>query len=165
MSEKSKSTHTQSIVAWMFALLALGVAGMLYLENQGIKQQLAQLQQQIILTQPGPGGRKAEDPYVTGPVKNSILKAAKSIQTCYLEYLKTKPSITAGRLKLDWQIDGQGKVFGAGVVQNELGNEALGNCVLGKIASITFPPPPAGLSKYIEHSLHFKEETAPTGKP
>jgi len=122
--------------------------------------QLALLRQQMAQPQPGSGDRKAEDPYLSGPVKNAILKAAPSLQQCYLDLLKTKPSVTSGKLHLDWQINKEGKVLEAGVVQNQLENKAFGDCVVQKIAGLHFPPPPFGQTKYVEHSLFFKDEAA-----
>ncbi|MDT8446360.1 MAG: AgmX/PglI C-terminal domain-containing protein [bacterium] len=140
--------------------LALLTAGFLFWQNQQTQQALVQMQQQMQRSAMSPEGKKGEDPYLAGPVKNSITKAAGELQACYLDLLKTKPEITAGKVHLDWQIDGEGKVFGAGIVQNQLGDKAFGDCVVQKISVIRFPQPPFGQPKYVEHSLFFKDQAA-----
>ncbi|OGG99126.1 MAG: hypothetical protein A2600_04955 [Candidatus Lambdaproteobacteria bacterium RIFOXYD1_FULL_56_27] len=149
-----------SLVPWILLGLVLVGAAWLYQQNRETQAQLALLRQQMAQPQPGSGDRKAEDPYLSGPVKNAILKAAPSLQQCYLDLLKTKPSVTSGKLHLDWQINKEGKVLEAGVVQNQLENKAFGDCVVQKIAGLHFPPPPFGQTKYVEHSLFFKDEAA-----
>ena len=141
---------------WVAILLLLAVVGYLYQENQDTKQLLQQMQQRQP-NQMQPQETAKDDPYLKSQVKNTIAKNAKAIQKCYLDLLKTKPKVTAGQLKLDWQIDAEGKVFGAGVIFNQLGNEAFGNCTLDHIKKIRFPVPPVA-PKYIEHSLYFKDE-------
>lgn len=147
-------------IPWVLLGLVLVGAVWLYQQNRETQAQLALVRQQLAQPQSGPGDRKAEDPYLAGPVKNAILKAAPSLQQCYLDLLKTKPKVTAGKLHLDWQIDQEGKVLEAGVVQNQLESPAFGDCVVQKLNGIHFPPPPFGQNKYVEHSLFFKDEAA-----
>ncbi len=148
--------ENSNLVPWAFALLSLIAGGGLYQQNKDMQSQLNLIQQ--ARPQASSDTKKGEDPYLAGPVKNSIIKAAAQIQSCYLDLLKTKPKVTAGKLHLDWQIDSNGKVFGAGVIQNQLQNPRFGDCVVGKISAIHFPPPLFGRSKYVEHRLNFKDQ-------
>ncbi len=82
-------------------------------ENQALVQQLLQVQQQG-------GSDKVNESYLKGPVKNTIVKNAESIQSCFLKLIESTPDITeSGRVLVDWQIDSSGTVFGAGVVRDE----------------------------------------------
>ncbi len=150
------------ILPWALSLLSFLALGYLFYQNQDMQAQLIQMQQQrpMRAQQPTAKGKDSEAPYLASQVKNSIIKSAKPIQACYLALLKTKPKITSGKLKLDWQIDSKGRVLGAGVIKNQLQNPEFAICVTQKIAAIRFPPPPYGQTKYVEHSLLFKDEGA-----
>ena len=139
-------------------------AGMAFLftEVQSLKQERNNLSNQITNQRNNnqTQGEPEKDPYLTRQVKNTIMKRAKALQACYKSFLQISPKVTSGMVKLDWQVIADGKVTGAGVVRNDLQNESFGNCIVTEIESIKFPPPPSGRSKYIEHSLHFKDEAA-----
>ena len=88
-------------------------------ENQALVQQLLQVQQQG-------GSDKVNESYLKGPVKNTIVKHAGSIQECFLSMIERSPDIPeSGKVLLDWQIDSSGTVFGAGVVRDEFLNKGV----------------------------------------
>jgi len=144
----------------LILILALGLLGFQYQQNQAQEARFEKQLAKLSYRDQKSGGKAKDDPYLAGPVKNTIIKSAKDLQGCYLTLLKTKPTVTAGKLKLDWQINPEGGVFSAGVVSNELGDVKFGDCVVGKIKNLQFPIPPSGISKYVEHSLYFKDEAA-----
>lgn len=94
------------------------------------------------------------DPYEKEQVKNTLTKAAKSFQECYLNYLKAKPNKTSLQIKADWQIQPNGSVASAGIVNSE--DEAMGKCLVSKINDLNFPPPPEGRPYYVAHTFTFK---------
>ena len=121
-------------------------------ENQALVQQLLQVQQQG-------GSDKVNESYLKGPVKNTIVKHAGSIQECFLSMIERSPDIPeSGKVLLDWQIDSSGTVFGAGVVRDEFLNKEFQKCLGSNISRIVFPIPPSRNSVYVEHTFLFKNE-------
>jgi hypothetical protein len=121
-------------------------------ENQALVQQLLQVRQQG-------GSDKVIEAYLKGPVKNTIVKHAGSIQKCFLSMIERSPDIPdSGKVLLDWQINSEGKVFEAGVVRDEFLNKEFQKCLGSNISRIVFPIPPSRNSVYVEHTFLFKNE-------
>ena len=122
-------------------------------ENQVLVQQILQVRQQ--------GGKSGEgqESYLKGAVKNTIVKHAQSIQSCFLKLIESNPDIPeSGRVLVDWQIDPGGKVFEAGVIRDEFSNKEFQTCVGSEIGDIVFPATPSGRSVYVEHTFVFRKE-------
>ena len=64
----------------------------------------------------------------------------------------------SGKVLVDWQIDREGKVFGAGVVRDEFLNKEFQTCLREKIREIIFPVPPSVRPVYVEHTFLFRKE-------
>ena len=121
-------------------------------ENQALVQQLLQARQQG-------GSDKVNESYLKGPVNNTIVKHAGSIQECFLSMIERSPDIPeSGKVLLDWQIDSSGTVFGAGVVRDEFLNKEFQKCLGTNISRIVFPIPPSRNSVYVEHTFLFRKE-------
>ena len=121
-------------------------------ENQALVQQLLQVRQQG-------GSDKVNEAYLKGPVKNTIVKHAGSIQKCFLSMIERSPDIPeSGKVLLDWQINSEGTVFEAGVVRDEFLNKEFQKCLGTNISRIVFPIPPSRNSVYVEHTFLFKNE-------
>ena len=121
-------------------------------ENQALVQQLLQARQQG-------GSDKVNESYLKGPVKNTIVKHAGSIQKCFLSMIERSPDIPeSGKVFIDWQIDSSGTVFGAGVVRDEFLNKEFQKCLGTNISRIAFPIPPSRNPVYVEHTFLFKNE-------
>ena len=122
-------------------------------ENRELLQQLLQVRQQ------GGGSGEGQEAYLKGAVKNTIVKHAKSIQSCFLKLIESNPDIPeSGRVLVDWQIDSGGKVFEAGVIRDEFSNKEFQSCLGTKIGEIVFPATPSGRSVYVEHTFVFRKE-------
>ena len=122
-------------------------------ENQELVQQLLQVRQQ------GGGSGEGQEAYIKGAVKNTIVKHAGSIQSCFLKLIESNPDIPeSGRVLVDWQIDSGGKVFEAGVIRDEFSNKEFQACMREKIGGIIFPAPPSVRSVYVEHTFLFRKE-------
>ena len=121
-------------------------------ENRDLVQQLLQARQQE-------GSEEVKESYLKGPVKNTIVKHAKSIQECFLSMIERSPDIQeSGKVLIDWQIDSSGKVFGAGVVRDDFLNKDFQSCLQTNISRIAFPIPPSRNSAYVEHTFLFRKE-------
>jgi hypothetical protein len=122
-------------------------------ENRELLQQLLQVRQQV------GGSGEGQEAYLKGAVKNTIVKHAKSIQSCFLKLIESTPKLPeSGRVLVDWQIDSGGKVFEVGVIRDEFSNKAFQTCLREKIGEIIFPAPPSGRSIYVEHTFLFRKE-------
>jgi len=121
-------------------------------ENRALIEQLLQARRQG-------GSEQGQESYLKGAVKNTIVKNAESIQSCFLKLIESTPDIPeSGRVLVDWQIDSKGKVFDAGVVRDEFSNKEFQNCLGTKIGEIIFPIPPSRNTVYVEHTFLFKNE-------
>ena len=122
-------------------------------ENRELLQQLLQVRQQ------GGGSGEGQESFLKGAVKNTIVKNAQSIQSCFLKLIESTPDIPeSGRVLVDWQIDSKGKVFEAGVVSDEFSNKEFQACLREKIGEIIFPAPPSVRPVYVEHTFLFRKE-------
>jgi hypothetical protein len=122
-------------------------------ENRELFQQLLQVRQQV------GGSGEGQEAYLKGAVKNTIVKHAKSIQSCFLSLIESTPELPErGKVLVDWQIDSEGKVFEAGVVRDEFSNMAFQTCLKTNIGGIVFPATPSGRSFYVEHTFLFRKE-------
>ena len=121
-------------------------------ENRDLVQQLLQARQQE-------GSEEVKESYLKGPVKNTIVKHAKSIQECFLSMIERSPDIPdRGDVLIDWQINSEGKVFEAGVVRDEFSNKEFQSCLGTNISRIVFPVPPSRNPVYVEHTFLFRKE-------
>ena len=121
-------------------------------ENQALVQQLLQARQQG-------GNEEGKESYLKGPVKNTIVKHAGSIQECFLSMIERSPEIPeSGKVLIDWQINSEGKVFEAGVVRDEFLNKDFQKCLGTNISRIVFPLHPSRNTFYVEHTFLFRKE-------
>ncbi|MCZ8343102.1 MAG: AgmX/PglI C-terminal domain-containing protein [Leptospira sp.] len=92
-------------------------------------------------------------------VNLTITKHKRKIQTCYNDYLETKPKIEEGKIQFDWQIEPDGESTKVELIQSDFSSELLLNCIQKEIDSWQFPPPPNNSSNtYAEFTFVFKKE-------
>ena len=153
----TKSVFLLSILSSLVMLAALAYLGYELTETRRVNQEL--VQQLLQARQQGGGSGEGHEAYLKGAVKNTIVKHAGSIQSCFLKLIESNPDIPeSGRVLADWQIDSKGKVFEVGVVRDEYSNKEFQACLREKIGEIIFPAPPSVRSVYIEHTFLFKKE-------
>ncbi len=70
-------------------------------------------------------------PVDDGPIKAALQKNATQLKYCYEVGLRSNPSL-AGRVVMDWTF-AEGRVSNARVSENTTGDDALADCVLGKV--------------------------------
>ena len=95
-------------------------------ENQELVKQILQVRQQV------GGSGEGQEAYLKRAVKNTIVKHAQSIQSCFLLLIESSPDIPErGKVLVDWNIDQGGKVFEVGVVRDEFSNKEIRNVMVG----------------------------------
>ena len=115
--------------------------------------------QQLLKSENSVGTGEGQESFLKGAVKNTIVKNAQSIQSCFLKLIESTPDIPeSGRVLVDWQIDSKGKVFEAGGVSDEFSNKEFQACLREKIGEIIFPAPPSVRPVYVEHTFLFRKE-------
>ena len=115
--------------------------------------------QQLLKSENSVGTGEGQESFLKGAVKNTIVKNAQSIQSCFLKLIESTPDIPeSGRVLVDWQIDSKGKVFEAGVISDEFSNKEFQACLREKIGEIIFPAPPSVRPVYVEHTFLFRKE-------
>ena len=144
--------------AWLGWALAIGLGAVVIWQGMqlarledSIKQQL----RQAVRQQPRDSGRREADPYLQKQVKNTLSKRQPQFRDCYTDFLKTEPQTKSGRVVLDWQVQPDGSVLRPEIVRSEFPEATLGDCLEREVGQLTFPPPPSGAVRYVEHTFRF----------
>lgn len=99
-----------------------------------------------------------KSPYEQNQVRNTIVKNNPLIQECYLKHLEKKEAVSSGKVQVDWQIDPSGDTLSPQVVISTLGDKDLDECILGKVKTFKFPPPPSDKPVYTTFTYVFRKE-------
>lgn len=135
---------------YVVAGISLLIVSFLMYRDFRREEQMARL-----LREPQPTGeRRLTDPFIDQQVKNRIMKGYGDLQRCYKEYVATSPAVTDGDVKMDWQIDDDGKPSRPEVVVSPF-PDSLHRCMADRIAEWEFPPPPT--RKYVVHTFKFSK--------
>ena len=102
-------------------------------------------------------GQKAADPYLAGPLKNTLRKNALALQQPWLQYLKEAAAKPEGRIELDWHIDAEGKPSRVSVIRSDFENPAFESGLMHVIEQMEFPPT-GQAQRYVSHTFVFKKE-------
>jgi TonB family protein len=103
----------------------------------------------------GPGN--TADPYVSGPVKNTLRKNAAAMQQLWLDYLKQPQAKDSGYVEIDWRIDSEGRVSKVGLIHSEFADKSLDEGLVRIIQQLDFPPP-GEAQRYVAHKFVFKKD-------
>ena len=107
--------------------------------------------------QSGVPGHKAADPYLAGPLKNTLRKNASALQQPWLQYLNEASAKPEGRIELDWHVDAEGKPSRVSVISSDFQNSQFESGLMRVIEQMSFPP--AGQAqRYVSHTFVFKRE-------
>jgi len=115
---------------------------------------------QVATPPPNSNQRGEESPYIKNEVRNTIAKKWKELNACYTEFLNAdpKPEVTEGQIKVDWQVESDGKVISPEVVTSEINHPVLEQCLIARVQKWKFPPPPPnGQNTYIVYKFFFKK--------
>lgn len=104
------------------------------------------------------GDAKLAQTYKEKVVVKKIYDNAKDIQTCYLAYLETKPTLTEGAMDILLKVEEDGSIGSVKVTHDEFKNSTFEDCIVAKLSSYYLAPPPLGINRYISHTLAFKSE-------
>ena len=111
-------------------------------------------------------------PYEQNQVRNTIGKYNADIQKCYLKHLEKPNAISLGRVQIDWQISPSGETLSPQVVSSNMNDQEFGNCIVEKVKTFKFPPPPSDKPVYTTFTYVFHKEgeslgpqLVTTGKP
>jgi outer membrane biosynthesis protein TonB len=74
-------------------------------------------------------------------IRRVIREHYREIKNCYDRELQRSPDLF-GKLVLQWDIEEEGRVSGAVVKNNALGNETVANCIISRLRTWKFPDPP-----------------------
>jgi len=135
----------------------------LYQQNRNLSTQLITMQTRMSAMMQAPAansnGKKGEDPYLSGAVKNTILKHYSDIGAIYQRYLAGKPKKRDGKIKVDWQITATGGVIEPGLIFSELdAGSSMEQALLHEIGSWHFPPPPFASNRYVAHTFQLRSK-------
>ncbi|WP_413558443.1 AgmX/PglI C-terminal domain-containing protein [Bdellovibrio sp. HCB209] len=85
-------------------------------------------------------------------IRRVIRAKLHEVKSCYERALNTKAKGTRleGKVILGWEIVAQGQARNVKVKSSTLGDKQVENCIRDRLASWTFPEPPAGLVAVIE---------------
>ncbi|WP_413585166.1 AgmX/PglI C-terminal domain-containing protein [Bdellovibrio sp. HCB274] len=85
-------------------------------------------------------------------IRRVIRAKLHEVKSCYERALNTvaKGTRLEGKVILGWEIVAQGQARNVVVKSSSLGNKQVENCIKDRLASWTFPEPPAGLVAVIE---------------
>jgi len=150
------SMNKNTILFFMVFVVFAGAIIWFYEARLERQQRDFQAQLQQTLNKSSGNQRKQKDPYLSNQVKNTIIKHLREVQVCYNQFTSNSPKITDGRLKLDWTINEEGKVIQPEIISSPFESKDFHICVINSIKKWTFPKPPFGQEKYVQHSFNFK---------
>lgn len=110
------------------------------------------------VSQPAAGPSvKGADPYLAGPVKNTLRKNAAQLQQAWLQYLTVPNAKAEGQIEVDWTLDAQGQPSRVGVIHSDFTNHEFETAVVKAVEHMLFPPP-GQAQRYVSHTFVFKKD-------
>ncbi|MBN2077457.1 MAG: AgmX/PglI C-terminal domain-containing protein [Spirochaetes bacterium] len=152
-----------TIIIIVVTVIFLALLAFMFYRMTRMEERYLQLMSQSQQGGPGRDGRST-DPYISGPVKNTVVKHSSEILSCYREFLernkenKDPKFQKEGSTTMDWQVDDDGGVLSPSVVRSSFTDGTFHSCMVKKIAAWRFPEPPFGTKKYVEHTFKFQDE-------
>lgn len=129
-------------------------------QNIELRRQNSMMLNQV--TRPEGRGAQQSDPYISGPVKNRILKGSGELKKCFQAHTAANPEVRQGNMVIDWQVDTDGDVISPEIVTSPFKSEVFHRCMVERIASWKFPPPT--VRKYVSHTFKFTDAKSKKGK-
>jgi hypothetical protein len=106
----------------------------------------------------GPKASSASQPGLKrGEIQRVIARHQARIKHCYERALAGKPGL-AGKLALSWTINNEGRVQGAGSLEDTLGSSSLRGCALRVVRGMSFPRPRGGGEVLVSFPFLFSQE-------
>lgn len=144
-------TRTVSIVS---TTIVLAVMIFLFYQISTLRKE-NRLLQELVSRKGGASSGRNGDPYISGAVKNRILKGTNEIKKCYRDHTARKGKVREGNIKVDWQIETGGSAIRPEIVFSQFGAPEFEQCIIASIARWKFPEPI--VKKYVSHTFHFRD--------
>ena len=112
---------------------------------------------------PAPQARVSRGhPDVTGPlsreqIEQVVRRHQRGIRTCYERALASNPSL-AGIVSPSWRVEANGRVAGARIAEDTLGDPNVADCILREVGRMRFDAPSGG-SVAITYPFTFRSES------
>ncbi len=90
-------------------------------------------------------------------IRRVIREHIREIRSCYERELQRSPDLY-GKIVIEWDIEEAGRVTRAGVKRNELGNDAVGNCIVARLRTWRFPDPPKDQVGRVSYPFVFSSQ-------
>ena len=97
--------------------------------------------------------------YRKAVVSEAILRHNDEFERCYNTYLKDRPERTIGAVVLGWRIGRKGQIEDLRVVESDMSDSELIDCVMRQVRALDFPPPPRRQELLIAHKFTFKKKS------
>ena len=103
---------------------------------------------------------KASSPLSPEEITNEIKKNMDQVLSCYEKELALSPDL-AGKMKIQFFINGDGSVRDAHALENSTESELLANCVSSRIRNWHFPTPKEGRTLSAQYPFIFDQRAIP----
>lgn len=90
-------------------------------------------------------------------IRRVILNNKSAIRSCYERELQRKPDLY-GKIVLQWYIMEKGRVSDAKVKENDMGSNAVAECIISRLRTWRFPEPPAGTIGEVSYPFVFSSQ-------
>lgn len=118
------------------------------------------------LIQAGVADPKVEKSYIRNGVSDRIMttKRREQFGNCYRTFLAArdesgnKETPEEGKIAVVFHIGENGVMQSYEVIDNELGNEDLEECLTAQLEDLRFLPPPVGINRFIVYDFWFKKD-------
>ncbi|NBT58655.1 energy transducer TonB [bacterium] len=154
LSEKRKD---YALIGMGALVLILLVSNLLSARRDSLK---SEIHPSLVPVNVGGDKQKPEfkSPYEQNQVRNTIVKNNPTIQDCYLKHLEKKDAISSGKVQVDWQIDSSGDTLSPQIVISTLDDKEFDDCVVEKVKTFKFPPPPSDKPIYTTFTYVFRKQ-------
>jgi pSer/pThr/pTyr-binding forkhead associated (FHA) protein len=104
---------------------------------------------------PGGNGESFSGTIDREAIRRVIRENINAFRACYERELNRNPDLQ-GKIVLEWDIGERGRVMRGKVSSNDMGNKAVGECILDRLKTLTFPEPPTANEVTVSYPFFFK---------
>ena len=146
----------QTLLVALTVLTCLNTAGLGYLIGSKNHPSRSSLDSVVIANERS--RKNHQTPYEQHHVRNAITKQMIQLRECYSAFLKSGPSATDGQVTVDWFIRRLGAGDTVELVSSSFASDDLHQCIVDKMNTWKFPPPPGGQPVYTSFTFNFKKD-------
>jgi hypothetical protein len=104
---------------------------------------------------PGGSGEAFSGTIDREAIRRVIRENINAFRACYERELNRNPDLQ-GKIVLEWDIGERGRVMRGKVSSNDMGNKSVGECILDRLKTLTFPEPPTANEVTVSYPFFFK---------